>query len=426
MERSAARKKALIYVGVLLVIAGLICYAVYQFTRKFATSLTTLKTQEITEYSIEKYQGYIFRDETVVYADEACVIDYSVQNGEKIGVGDRVAGIYPTGEMPAEKVAEIQGNINALDKRIDLLSSKKLTSGGFAGATKAHKSAEDSYIGALASISDGDYPTADIYTDQFLEELIRYKTLTGQILPTEDLISSLRQRKTDLISSVGSEPKEFISDRSAYFYTAVDGYEDTFSSSVLTGARAESLLDLIGSAEARADNGRVIGKTVNGSGWYLAVPADTDFCAGLSVGGVYSVTFTGEDDIQINMTVSQILLTEEISDTAVAVFYTDVMPKNFTFKRMQSITVMTDATKGYRVPNTAIYQIDGQMGVYILDNSVVSFRRIGIVRRYDKYSIVMTKEEDGRDNPGASVPYLSVNDLIITEGGDLYEGKIYY
>ena len=66
----------------------------------------------------------------------------------------------------------------------------------------------------------------------------------------------------------------------------------------------------------------------------------------------------------------------------------------------------------------AIYTVDGVEGVYIFHESTVRFRRIQVIYRGDGYCIA-------EESPEGEDSYLSVNDLLITEGKNLYDGKVY-
>ena len=63
-------------------------------------------------------------------------------------------------------------------------------------------------------------------------------------------------------------------------------------------------------------------------------------------------------------------------------------------------------------------KIDGADGVYVFENSTVSFRRVEILYRGDGYYIVAEQGERGDD-------YLSLNDRIVTAGKNVYDGRVY-
>ena len=99
----------------------------------------------------------------------------------------------------------------------------------------------------------------------------------------------------------------------------------------------------------------------------------------------------------------------------------------------QDVKINMDSTTGYRIPSDALVENGGEKGVYILVGTVVEFRRVTVIGEGNGYYIVNTYERDraeieaDTEMDGSTdkerLPYLYVNDLIITSGNDLYDGK---
>jgi hypothetical protein len=98
--------------------------------------------------------------------------------------------------------------------------------------------------------------------------------------------------------------------------------------------------------------------------------------------------------------------------------------------RAQDVKVNMGSTTGYRIPSDSLVENDGESGVYILVGTVVEFRRVSVILEGNGYMIVKTYEKDRAEGEangtldGEKYPYLYVNDLIITSGNDLYDGKL--
>jgi hypothetical protein len=82
------------------------------------------------------------------------------------------------------------------------------------------------------------------------------------------------------------------------------------------------------------------------------------------------------------------------------------------------------ALSGYRVPSESLRTVNGERGVYILVGNVVEFRRVTVIGEGRGYYIVATYESDAEEGSVSKTPYLYINDLIITSGNDLYDGKL--
>ena len=102
----------------------------------------------------------------------------------------------------------------------------------------------------------------------------------------------------------------------------------------------------------------------------------------------------------------------------IAVFASDEVPTDFVWKRCQSARITVGSTTGYYVPDSALYTVDGVECVYVLEGGTVYLRRVEILCRGDGYCIVAEQGDRGGD-------YLALNDLMVTSGGDLYDGRVY-
>ena len=97
------------------------------------------------------------------------------------------------------------------------------------------------------------------------------------------------------------------------------------------------------------------------------------------------------------------------------------MPGDFNYLRSQTVQIVERSYSGYRVPTSAVRVVDGVRGVYVLEGSTVRFRRITPLTELDGYMIEQKQNTLDED----SVKYdLGYCELVITNGKDLYEGKI--
>jgi hypothetical protein len=87
------------------------------------------------------------------------------------------------------------------------------------------------------------------------------------------------------------------------------------------------------------------------------------------------------------------------------------------------VRITLGSTSGYRVPREAVHTVGEDVGVYVLVGNVIEFRRITVIGEGDGYYIVSTYERDLEDSLTSQTPYLNINDLIVTSGNDLYDGK---
>ena len=79
------------------------------------------------------------------------------------------------------------------------------------------------------------------------------------------------------------------------------------------------------------------------------------------------------------------------------------MPEGFDFTRYQEFRLDVSSIEGYRVPKEAVVNVKDEetgekiIGVYILDASLVEFKRIEIIGESDGYYIV-SKLDKSKEN----------------------------
>ena len=94
--------------------------------------------------------------------------------------------------------------------------------------------------------------------------------------------------------------------------------------------------------------------------------------------------------------------------------------EDFDYTRRQTVEIKTAEYSGYKVPVSAVRLENGIKGVYILDSSTVRFREINPL--FEKDGWIVCEEKDSSDENQKN--RLSLYDFVITEGKDLYDGKV--
>ena len=107
------------------------------------------------------------------------------------------------------------------------------------------------------------------------------------------------------------------------------------------------------------------------------------------------------------------------SDTVILIFVCTDMPLGFSYTRYQSVSIVIGETTGFRLPITAIRQLNGVTGVYVLKGRVVEFREISPVLMTDGAVLV-----DSSAKPTGDYLMLNQYDTVIVRGKELQIGKI--
>jgi len=100
---------------------GLVCviiaaYTVFHIVSLFSPDVTTIVVASTTERTTVAFDGYIFRDETVLYSSYGGTVDYAVEDGRRVLAGTALATVYATGDNDS-----MQSRLQELDAQIAVL-----------------------------------------------------------------------------------------------------------------------------------------------------------------------------------------------------------------------------------------------------------------------------------------------------------------
>ena len=419
-----------ITVGVLLLY--ILYHCVAAFSDRVLTDVVVRGEQRVTVSG----EATIFRDE-VVYSVQGgpYLCSYPLESGAKVNAASTLAQLYMT-TGDADTVKQNQAKLSALDRQISVASRLP------AGDTLAHlssirKTASERLLDNAKQISNG-APMSTVADGSFelLLSLGRIGALTDQSGVSRDtLISLLRTERQRLLLSAGySSATVTVADvdselTGGYFYhgECVDGYENVFRRSALDTLTLASYDALLATPPTDYRAGRTaVGKLALSYAWSIVVPVDPSVSESMELGARYEVRFTNEYDVTLSMTLDSII-GSTVAGRTLAVLSSDVTPAGFDFTRFSQVEITLDTVRGYRVPETALREVDGESGVYILDGGRVSWRAVEILEAGEGYVLVYapTKAERESEEDGTyhANRYVALRDVVITEGDDLYDGK---
>ena len=417
MDRIKARAIAM-RAAVVLVAIGMLVYVVHYCLGQFSTTLTTLPTQEITDYTVMNAQVYLFRDEQVIYGQEAAPVHYLYRDGERVPKDATYAVAYPKEGATEAEIAALQQQLDEIAAQIALLEDSKKAGSLINSLEGNRESVRQSYLDVLESLAAGKLTNAGAQSQTLLSHIGTYAMLTTPD-QSDASIAFLRSTRDALLQAWGGRAVQYVSTHGTNFVHACDGYESVFAYADVESMTAADFYAM--TEVAPASTVGAVGKMINDHTWYAAIPVTEENAERFAVGNTYTFTFVDNDGAELPLTLVRVL---ENAEKPVLVFSCDRTPEGFDFLRTQRVQCVVNQLTGYRVPVEALREHNGEKGVYILADSSIEFRRITIVREETGYYIVQTYEQDAQGGAGMA-KYLRYGDLIITAGRDLYIGKMY-
>ncbi|MBE6599075.1 MAG: hypothetical protein E7638_06500 [Ruminococcaceae bacterium] len=413
----------------------MIFYISYHIADRFETELSLLNAANKTVVKNISADAYIFRDETLLYTTGQVngSVTPAVHSGEKIAAGDRVADIYNHTSPDIEnRIAEIDRQILLLEQSrsedVSVLNSAGLDSEIYKNVENIRRNSEK-----------GNFGDALNHRTELLVSIKKKDILTGGVSDFNEQIRLLESERADLTKQLGTRLESVVSPSAGYYFSEVDGYEGLFTASCLEGITYEDFSALI-EKEPVTSGREAAGKITKDFRWYAACPMTKAEAAYFEKGLSYSVSFP-YNNRSLNMKLYSVI-DEPGGAGAVAVFECGTLPYDFDYLRMQPVQICATDYTGFEIPVSAIRIVDGYEGVFVLDEVTVDFRRVNVVYEYDGYflctggsvlpeeeasEVPLSSAEESDDAVENAVPvyrWIARNDIIITEGTDLYIGKV--
>ncbi len=407
-------KKILTNLAVFLLSGFIIVYIMIQLISGITTDVVYEYTTEKTIENTVEATGYLIRNESVIYAENEGVLSYSVSEFQKIGVDQLIATVYASAHG-----VDVQQQIDRLEKKINILSRSSIDSGyQTSDVSKIDDKIFSTLIQTKASLAKNDLSLVSQQKEDLLINLNKRMLVTSGKGDFSEQITELQNEKSNLTASLQTPLSTVYAKKTGYFSTLLDGFETVFHPDTLSSLTIEGFDQLIKTPKSEY-TASAIGKIITDYDWYTLFELPAKDAESFKVGKVYQVGYLYSPGQKVSA-VLQDKITQTDSDRAVLVLRIEEVPSDFDYTRKQTIQIVKSSVRGVTFPKTALRVLDGVQGVYVVTGNVVEFKKVDIIETTDAQYLSASKSK--ADDPSSE--YLTKHDRVITEGKDLYVGKI--
>lgn len=403
-------------VAMFIFLAIVFVYTSYHLVHLFLSEdITTIISGVTTESDSVSGTGYIFRDETLLSSGTPGAVDYAVEDGEKVSKNQELARVYALSSDSDGILAKRM--LFLTDRQISLLEKSVISGAEAADLAALRKDAGDTYYKLLNLIAERDTSELAVQSENMMITMNKMNVLTeGFSVVTSSLEALKTQRKNYL---VGQHLPQ-ICPQSGYFYYTPDGFEARFKLSALEDMTANEFYSLVHYYENHEPKieSAVYGKLADTTVWKFVMPLSQKKAAGLEEGKEYKLTFKENNNTTLVMTLEG-RIEANSREESILIFECNRLPDNFALERCQNAEIELSSIEGIYVPLSAMARVNGIRGVYVLRGSVVHFRKVDIIYNGADYCLVAKSGE-----PEGTYSYLGTNELIITNGKNLFDGRI--
>ncbi len=396
------------YIIYTLVGVFIIFYFIYQVVQMNSSPYKTEIALKRDMQEVIPVEAFIVRDETYITTDNSNGTVVSIaEDGKRVSSGDGVAVIFPTAESAAAYV-----RINELEKEIEYYSQLKNRVGIGTNAPSSYSKLIDeaciNFITTSRETIGSDFD--DALTD--LRDAITARQLAvGTELSVDAKLAEL-QAELISVNSGTVEYKTISAPNSGYYIGSVDGYEKTADFSKVTSLNCKDIESLLKSKKQDTP-ANVMGKLVDEFDWYFVCTVPYNESGKIEVGKAVKVNVPNTAVGTINCTVMH--KGDKEDDKVAVVIKCNLMNRNLANLRIHDIEIIVDDYVGIKINNDAIREVDGEKGVYVQRGNIIQFRKINIIYSAEDYSVVESVADSA---------YLQQYDSVITQGVDLYDGKV--
>ncbi len=354
------------------------------------------------------FKGVYMRDETPIYDTGSGVLSYECEDGSKVGKSSIIARRYKN-----ESDVAYRREIEKIRAKLDVLTgAEKLVGTDSSQMDAITAQINESHSALISSIMGGDYSTADREKDNLLEAMCKREISLNESKGYAERKQQLNNEISRLNAMLHGEVVDIVAGSAGYFVSEVDGYEGEVGFSSVEQMTKEKIEEITAAPKKNGVSGTV-GKLIADYRWRVAAVISTEKLIGIYVGSTVTLRVGSS---------SQLLDAEVVSmkpcgdNEAVYVFECDKLNSAVASGRTANFKIVVNSYNGLRVPRKALrFNEDNEQGVYILRGQSLVFKNINVVYWGEDY--VICSQETGDD-------YLMLYDEIVTEGKDLYDGKV--
>lgn len=400
--------------------AVLLVFLIYQLYAVFYNPVTTEIVTAADAVDGIKITGIIIRNEEIIKSDTSAAMHFEINDNERVAAGGVIANLYgsSTQSVAAAELKNIEKEINNIEQihKYNDLNAVDI------GTLNAKIYDEFNIIASITATDK--FSSLQSNKEEMLALMNRRKLATGQEVDFSAQLSALKTKRDALLSRVGQPIGVLKTEKSGYFVSATDGYENILTPDKLDSITPEFLDDM---KPENAGDDRTVGKLVSDYTMYIAASVSINDSLSFKVGDKLVINTSLKSNPELDVEVHDINVSHA-SDRAVIIFSCQEMSGELSSMRTDTMTVVQKkysglkvGSKALRVSTQTVTNADGTQsektvtGVYIVNGVTAEFVPVNIIYTYDNYALCEIISEDGN---------LRLYDEVIVKGKNIYEGKI--
>lgn len=418
-------KKPLI---ILLVVAGIAyvgnkIYKIHQYAMETEVALSGSVSNSLF------LDGFIVRKETEIFNNTGGVVNFVLNDGEKINKGGVVASIFKdeVDNLSKKEADKLDREIKAL-QTLEQDKNKISTN-----ITHLDKRTHQNLKKLILCLNRNDYSSLPENREEVLYLFNERQAIIDKSYDFSGRINELKERRERIKVKPNTEIGTILASESGFFVGNVDGFEEITNYDEVLKSDVSKVKELLQSKE---NTSSAVAKIVNLPYWYVLSVTDKKNIKNLSEGDTafLSLPLTNIDKIPAEVA----KINFDNADKAVIALKCNYINKDILNLRKEHFRIDFSEYSGIKINKRAIHEKllkktlkneDGTeeniekkvQGVYVIKNKQLVFKEVLITHADENF--VICKEKPNEDEIFSN-KYLELFDEIVIEGSDLYDGKV--
>ena len=368
------------------------------------------------------------------------MLNYTVDDGEKVAAGGVLAETYPT-----EEDAAAQNRIARIDDELERLAVLETPeeSGTSSNPKTIGSQVNEKVTSLLTELKSGSMENVTDERNDLQLLLSQRQIVTGQETSSDytERVSQLQDERLSLSQSASMSTGTVESPTAGYFIRTVDGYENAVSLDEVTSLTASDVKALEEGEPDGSTTGDSIGKISKDFNWYIACVLTENDLVRLDRTTEVTVEMPFVTVEQIPAEVVKINRDSETGEAAV-ILKCAYMNSELASARKETLRINISSYSGVLVPEDAIHFADvvahetdaegnevdvtyeNVRGVYVKSGSRIRFVQIFSDATINGYAICKVSLSTEEREQLVTSTTIQLYDEVIVEGTDLYDGKM--
>lgn len=423
-------KKKIIFMIILIFASAYILYQIY------VSNFTNVKTQPVTYTSLSdsiQSESFIVRDEVFINNNSNGVMSYLLEDGEKVAKDGTVAEIFNNYDD-----AKTQKEIKNIDNEINNFKQLSYLSNSYTSDPLA----TDEQIGSsiqkmIKDINASSYNNIQKSRSDILYLMNEKQIITGKVASFNNKIDELQSQRDTLSKSHGSSIGKVLAPDSGYFVSKLDGFENLVNFDNVLSLSVDNIKSILSSEKKLDSNKNIIGKVIRGINWYIVCNVSSDEAFKLYNGKSVNITLPLVSTEKFTATVAAVNQQDKKSEAAVILSLNN-MDNRLALTRNETVKIDIDTYNGLLINKNSLHEdilrktvVDENgnesleekkvQGVYILRGKEIVFKQVVPIYSDNNYIVCEQNPSSDKLFNGETITIL---DEVVTEGTNLYNGKI--